>query len=212
MRPLLPALLLLSACHTGDLDPMEQQSKFQEYEASRHFDDERAMRTPIEGTVPRERDLSDPPKVTAELVALGHEKFNQICTPCHGLVGDGKGSVAHKMSLRQPPSFHDKRRRGLTSEWIYNAITEGYGLMPRFTTQLDRNERWAVVAYLRALQRSQDVAYDALPADLRQELDHPKPKTTPAPHGAAHESPASHGLSGKEGAREEGAHEGAHHE
>jgi mono/diheme cytochrome c family protein len=129
--------------------------------------------------VPRERDLSGPPKVTAELVALGHEKFNQICSPCHGLAGDGTGSIAHKMSLRQPPSLHDTRRRALTSEWIFRAISEGYGLMPRFTTQLDARERWAVVSYVRALQRSQDVAYDALPADLREELDHPKPKAPP---------------------------------
>ena len=169
--------------HTGDLDPMEQQPKLQEYEATRHFEDESAMRPLVEGTVPRERDLTGPPKVTAELVELGHEKFNQICTPCHGLVGDGTGSVAEKMSLRHPPSLHDAFRMKLTSERIYQAITEGYGLMPRFTTQLDAHERWAVVSYVRALQLSQNVQYDQLPADLRNELDHPKPKPAPASEG-----------------------------
>lgn len=181
---------LAAGCYTGDLDPMEQQPKLQAYAATRHFDDERAMRPLVEGTVPRERDLSAPPQVNAALLELGHEKFNQICSPCHGLVGDGNGSVAHKMSLRTPPSLHDQRRRGLTSEWIFRAITEGYGLMPRFTTQLDTKERWAVVAYVRALQRSQDVAYDQLPADLREELDHPKPKAAPA-------APAGHGGHGE---------------
>jgi mono/diheme cytochrome c family protein len=186
-RLLIPAVtLLVGGCYTGDIDPMEQQPKLQEYEATRHFEDERAMRPLIEGTVPRERDLTGPPPVTTELVELGHEKFNQICTPCHGLVGDGQGSIAHKMSLRQPPSLHDARRRGLSSEWIFRAISEGFGMMPRFTTQLDARERWAVVAYVRALQRSQAVDYDALPADLREELDHPKPKPAPA-------APAGHG-------------------
>lgn len=189
LRTLPVAALLMGGCYTGDLDPMEQQPKLQEYEATRHFDDQRAMRTPVSGSVPRERDLSEAPKVTAQLVELGHEKFNQICTPCHGLVGDGKGSVAHKMSLRQPPSLHDARRRGLTSEWIFRVLTEGYGLMPRFTTQLDAHERWAVVSYVRALQRSQDVSYDALPADLREQLDHPAPP--PAPK---HEGHGEHGL------------------
>lgn len=207
----LVAALLVGGCYTGDLDPMEQQSKLQEYEATRHFEDERAMRPLVDGTVPRERDLTGAPQVTAELVALGHEKFNQICSPCHGLVGDGKGSVAHKMSLRQPPSLHDTRRRGLTSEWIYRVITEGYGLMPRFTTQLDANERWAVVSYVRALQRSQDVAYDALPADLRERLDHPP--APPAPkkasgHGGGHGSAPA----GEHGAGHGGSHsEGEHH-
>ena len=166
----------LAGCHTGDLDPMEQQVKLQEYEATRHFDNGSAMRTLVPGTVPRERDLSGPPLVTEQLLELGHEKFNQICTPCHGLIGDGHGSIAHKFSLRVPPSLHDARRLGLKSDYIYSVLTEGYGLMPRLTTQLDTHERWAVVAYVRALQRSQNVAYDALPADLKEQLDHPKPK------------------------------------
>ena len=169
------AALTLGGCYTGDIDPMEQQPKLKDYSATRHFANESSMRLLVDGTVPRERDLSPAPTVTAELVALGHEKFNQICTPCHGLVGDGTGSVAQKMSLRRPPSLHDQRRRGLTSEWIFRVLTEGYGLMPRFTTQLDRHDRWAVVSYVRALQHSQDVGYEQLPADLREELDHPKP-------------------------------------
>jgi mono/diheme cytochrome c family protein len=194
-KRLLAAVVFVGGCYTGDLDPMEQQPKLEEYEATRHFDDERAMRSLVEGTVPRERDLDGAPKITAELLQLGQEKYNQMCTPCHGFVGDGKGSVAHKMSLRQPPSLHDARRRGLTSEWMYRAITEGYGLMPRFTTQLDAHERWAVVAYVRVLQRSQDVAYDRLTPELREELDHPRPKAAPAPvpgHGG-HGAPAHSG-------------------
>jgi mono/diheme cytochrome c family protein len=193
---LLPFIAVLaSGCglYTGDIDPMEQQPKLQEYEATRHFDDQSAMRPLVEGTVPRERDLSGAPQVTAELVALGHEKFDQICTPCHGMVGDGQGTVARKMSLRTPPSLHDARRRQLPSEWIFRVITEGYGLMPRFTTQLDTHERWAVVSYVRALQRSQAVDYDTLPSDLREELDHPKPKPEPADHKG-------------------GEHHGGHHE
>jgi len=201
----LAPLAFVAGCYTGDLDPLEQQPKLQEYEATRHFDDERAMRQLVDGTVPRERDLTGAPKVTKELVELGREKFNQICTPCHGVVGDGMGSVAHKMSLRQPPSLHDARRRGLTSEWIYRVLTEGYGLMPRFTTQLDANERWAVVSYVRALQRSQDVAYDALPADLKERLDHPPAREAPKPTGGHGAHGDGHGAAG------DGHSEGGHH-
>jgi hypothetical protein len=201
----LASLALAPACHTGDLDPMEQQPKLQEYEATRHFEDESAMRPLVDGTVPRERDLSGPPKVTPELVALGHEKFNQICTPCHGVVGDGTGAVAEKMSLRRPPSLHDAFHMNLTSERIYQAITEGYGMMPRFTTQLDAHERWAVVSYVRALQLSQNVSYDQLPADLRDELDHPKPK--PASKEGEAEKPSYE--NGNEGSRHE-EHGGPH--
>ena len=179
----------LAACHTGDVDPMEQQVKLQEYEASRHFDNEMAMRYLVPGTVPRERDLSGPPLVTEQLLELGHEKFNQMCSPCHGMIGNGKGSVAHKFSLRAPPSLHDARRLGLKSDYIYRVLTEGYGLMPRFTTQLDSHERWAVVAYVRALQRSQNVAYDALPADLKEQLDHPRPKATKEGEGKGEPAP-----------------------
>ena len=182
MRYLFLTALLAGACHTGDIDPMEQQPKLQEYEATRHFDDESAMRPLVEGTVPRERDLSGPPPVTKELVQLGHEKFNQICTPCHGYLGDGHGTVADKMSLRQPPSLHDARRRALTSEWIFRAISEGYGLMPRFTTQLDTHERWAVVSYVRALQRSQTVDFDSLDPAAQKEVQNP-PAEPAEPHG-----------------------------
>ena len=189
MNKFLVASFLLAGCYTGDIDPMEQQVKLQEYESSKHFDDNSAMRTLVLGTVPRERDLSGPPQVTEQLLELGHEKFNQMCTPCHGFIGDGKGSVAHKFSLRTPPSLHDARRLGLKSDYIYRVITEGFGLMPRFTTQLDTHERWAVVAYVRALQRSQNVAYDALPADLRAELDHPKPKAVKEGEGKGEAAP-----------------------
>ena len=192
-RLLVTAFLLapLAGCYTGDLDPMEQQVKLKAYRSSKHFDDQSAMRTLVLGTVPRERDLSGPPQVTAELLELGHEKFNQMCTPCHGIVGDGKGSVAHKFSLRAPPSLHDARRLGLKSDYIYRVITEGFGLMPRLTTQLNTHERWAVVSYVRALQRSQNVAYEALPADLKEQLDHPKPKAVEGGEGKGEAAPQS---------------------
>jgi mono/diheme cytochrome c family protein len=181
------AALLLGACHTGDVDPMEQQPKLQEYEETRHFDDSMAMRYLVEGTVPRERDLTGPPEITAQLLEQGHEKFNQMCTPCHGFIGDGKGSVAHQFSLRQPPSLHDARRSSLAPEYIYRVITEGFGLMPRFTTQLDAHERWSVVAYVKALQHSQNIHADSLPADLRDALEHPKPKKHAEGESAAEE-------------------------
>jgi mono/diheme cytochrome c family protein len=154
------------------LDPMERQPKVKPFRASRLFDDERGMRPLPEGVVPRERDLSlATPPLTAETLELGHAKFDQICGACHGLVGDGQSEVALKMSIKPPPSLHDPRIRAMSTPDIYRTITEGYGLMPRVTAQLDARERWAVAWYVRALQLSQWAPVDDLPADLRAQLE-----------------------------------------
>jgi mono/diheme cytochrome c family protein len=163
----------LAACgYTGDIDPMERQPKMKPWRENKLFDDERAMRPLPEGVVPRERDLSDPPtEVTADMLALGKKKFDQVCATCHGFVGDGQSEVAKKMALRKPPSLHDQRRRALPADKIYQVVTEGWGLMPRYANQLDKKERWAVVAYVRALQLSQNVPAAELPEDLKKQLE-----------------------------------------
>ena len=140
------------------------------------------MRTPPEGTVPRGSDLGDPLvtegvvngvyadhipiPVTRDLFARGRERFDIYCAACHGVLGDGRTVVAARMKLRPPPSIlgvADVPGR------LYGVVAQGYGLMPSYAAQLTVEERWAIVAYLRALQRSQKSSLDDLPEALRAE-------------------------------------------
>ena len=167
-------LILCAACRPQDIDPMEEQPKLLPYSESALFADRRAMRAPPDGTVPRERQSEEPPAtLTPQLLQLGRERFDIICATCHGLAGDGDSIVAGKMSLRQPPSLHEARLRALSSAELYKIISEGYGLMPRYSNVLGPRERWAVVAYVRALQLSQNTPLADAPEDVRRSLGAP---------------------------------------
>jgi mono/diheme cytochrome c family protein len=169
------AALLATACHPDDIDPMERQPKLLPYATSEIFSDGRAMRAPPPGTIPRERDLAEAqPEITQALLALGRARFDVVCAPCHGIAGDGESVVASKMELRPPPSLHEARIRDLDAATIYRVISDGYGLMPRFSTHLAPRERWAVVAYVRALQLSQRLPIADAPEPLRQQLQEMK--------------------------------------
>jgi mono/diheme cytochrome c family protein len=190
MNKLLPAALLAfvagsgaAGCHPQDIDPLEQQPKFKPYQENEFFSDRRAMRTPPEGTISREHDFGDAPPISAELLELGKRKYEATCAACHGLAGDGNSTVARKMVLRAPPTLHDDRLRAVEAGYLYNVVTEGYGIMPRYSTALDAHERWAVVAYVRALQLSQHLPIGEAPADVRQAVESAK-AAQPAPEGA----------------------------
>jgi mono/diheme cytochrome c family protein len=171
----LTAALFASACHPDDIDPMDRQPKLLPYETSDLFADGRAMRSPPPGTIPRERDVAEAqPEVTPALLALGRARFDVVCAPCHGIAGDGDSVVAGKMELRPPPSLHEPRIRELDAATIYNVISAGYGLMPRLSTHLAPRERWAVVAYVRALQLSQSLPLADAPEPLRRKLEETK--------------------------------------
>jgi mono/diheme cytochrome c family protein len=125
------------------------------------------MRTPPPGTVPRD-DVDDaPPPRTRELLAAGRARFETICAACHGIIGDGRSVVATKMSLRAPPSLLTPR----TPSDLYTTMTQGYGLMPSYADMLEPRERWAVAAYVQALQLSQRAPIAALPPDVRASLE-----------------------------------------
>jgi mono/diheme cytochrome c family protein len=129
------------------------------------------MRTPPEGTIPRERTDASPPELTAELLQLGREKFDATCAVCHGLLGDGESVVASKMALRAPPSLAEARIRALSPLALFEIVSQGYGVMPRYGEVLDPRERWAVVAYVRALQISQSLTLADAPDDVRQRME-----------------------------------------
>ena len=179
----LPLMLLatlsamLSGCTCGDissneiLQRMEVQKKYLPYKANDLFADGRAMRVPPLGTIARERPVGYPGlttgtlngellenvplPVTAELLARGHKKFEIVCATCHGLVGNGDSMVADNMPTRLPPSLIALQDK--PAGFFYQAITLGYGLMPSFSGEIPIEDRWAVVAYVRALQLSQNL-------------------------------------------------------
>ena len=186
MRALLLLAVLCAACGDTTLfDPMERQPKFKAFAANPQFEDGRAMRQPPEGTVPRERQTlrpeitagrdrsgqivtSIPVPVTKDLMLLGRTKFEVHCAICHGLAGDGVSLVATQMSLRPPPNLHQIRNPG--PGHVFQVVSEGFGLMPSYAVELTPHERWAVVAYLEALRRSQAGTLADAPPDIRQKL------------------------------------------
>lgn len=178
----LPALLALTACPR--LDPMQRQQKYKAYQESELYPDGLSMRTPPEGTVPYGSFVDPvvsqglgpdgtplaraPLPFDAALLARGRSRYDIHCAACHGLVGDGRSQVALNMSLRKPPSLHDFR--DVTDGHIYRVITHGFGLMPSYADALDVRDRWAVVAYVRALQLSQRASLEQVPPEERERL------------------------------------------
>jgi mono/diheme cytochrome c family protein len=167
------ALLATAACHPQDIDPLEQQPKYKAYQDNNFFDDKRSMRLPPEGTVARERKLEEegaPTAITAPMLELGRESYDRTCAICHGLAGDSDTVIAGKMGLHPPPSLHEERIRNMPAEQIYKIMTEGYGLMARYATVLTPHERWATIAYIRALQLSQHLPASEAPEDVLRRL------------------------------------------
>jgi mono/diheme cytochrome c family protein len=188
--------LLLAGCHADgkgvwfDFERMIDQPRYQPYGESAYFGDGRAMRLPPEGTVAHDAVVGRPEvttgtrdgvpvaripvPVTLPMLRLGRARFGTFCAPCHGLAGDGESVVGSKMELRRPPPFHTPVMRALPDGRYFQVVTEGYGLMPSYAAELTPMERWAVVAYIRALQLSQNVRVDSLPpsagAEIRAEL------------------------------------------
>jgi mono/diheme cytochrome c family protein len=153
------------------LSRMLSQRRADPYEGTSAFRDGLVMRRPPLGSVPEDDDRDDPPPpITREVLQLGRSRFDVTCATCHGIRGDGDSVVASKMTLRRPPSLHDARYRALSREQVFVIVTDGYGLMPSYADMLPRSERWAVVAYVQALQLSQAASVAELPPELRAEL------------------------------------------
>lgn len=113
-----------------------------------------------------------PVAVTRELLAHGRERFNIYCAVCHGEDGYGHGIVVRR-GFPPPPSYHDDRLRQAADGYLYEVITRGHGVMLPFADRLTIDERWAVVAYIRVLQRSQHIALRELPAEDRARFNTP---------------------------------------
>lgn len=177
---------------------MDQQNRVEAQEENRFFSDNRAMRHPVEGTVARGELRQDkalyqginedssfvsenPLELTKKLLRNGQENFNIYCTPCHGITGDGQGIlVTGQYGLVPPPSYHIDRLRNVSDGYLYSVITNGIRTMQPYAHQIPVKDRWAIVAYVRALQKSQNVPesemqqYDidlaAIKEEARQQL------------------------------------------
>lgn len=185
-RGALALLLGTSACEV-DLERMIDQSKYEPYEENRFFEDGRSMRRPPSGTVHREAVTGPaelvsgmegtsyvgriPVAVDAATLDRGENRFRIFCRACHGELGDGQSQVAENMKLRKPPSLHERRIVQYPAGRLYGVITHGYGLMPSYAHELGVHDRWAVVAFVQALQLSQGMALAELPQALQTEAN-----------------------------------------
>ncbi|TNF71890.1 MAG: cytochrome c [Acidobacteria bacterium] len=182
---------------------MHDQPRHEPLEASSLFADGRSSRPLIEGTVARgqlreNRELytgldaagqfvSDlPAPVTRELLERGRSRFNAFCSPCHGRRGDGGGMVVQR-GFKQPQSFHQVRLRDTPVGYYYDVISRGFGEMSSYAAQLSPQDRWAIVAYIRALQVSRNVPVAELTADERRQLEELASKVPGAPETVEHE-------------------------
>jgi mono/diheme cytochrome c family protein len=174
---------------------MDQQERYEAQEYNTFFEDGRSMRMPVEGTVPRGNLREDlayyqginedstfveeiPVDVTKSFILRGQNQYDTYCAPCHGITGDGRGIIMTGQYGYVPaPSYHIDRLRTIEDGYLYSTIANGIRNMPSYAHQVKVEDRWAIVAYLRALQRSQYVPenemkrYDVDLASLRQEFE-----------------------------------------
>jgi mono/diheme cytochrome c family protein len=159
-------VVLLTACRQD----MHNQPKYRGLRASTFFPNGSSARPLVEGTIARGTLQDDeafytgkidkalvkeiPIAVDGKVLDRGQERFNIYCTPCHDRTGSGNGMVVQR-GYRQPPSFHIDRLRQAEAGHFFDVMTNGFGAMPDYRVQITARDRWAIVAYIRALQLSQ---------------------------------------------------------
>jgi mono/diheme cytochrome c family protein len=169
------ALVILCVLAAGcTRSNMDDQPKYHEYEPAPLFTDGRVLQAPVAGTIARDARAqtaeAQKPPLTAALLARGHAQFDVFCAPCHDRVGTGDGIVVQR-GFPRPASFHDERLRTVDDQHFIDAIVKGYGTMYAFADRVQPRDRWALVAYIRALQLSQHAGLDDVPADKRPDLE-----------------------------------------
>jgi mono/diheme cytochrome c family protein len=174
--------VLLGGCYRQQ---MAAQPKYDPLEPSDFFADGMAARPRVAGTVARGElvgnDFLNTGKVgsadgdglpfpaTAALLARGQERFNIYCSECHGRVGNGDGMIPRR-GFRRPPSYHTPTLRAAATGHFFDVITNGFGAMPPYGTMIPRDDRWAIIAYIRALQLSQNATIDDVADEDRTRL------------------------------------------
>ena len=181
--------LLLVACLAGCQQKMAVQPSYKPLAESNFFDDKRASRPLVDGTIPR-GDLHDdeqlyegkvdgkladtfPFPITREVLERGQERYDIYCAPCHDRMGTGDGMIVRR-GYRAPPSYHIDRLREAAPGHFFDVISHGFGVMPDYAQQVSVRDRWAIAAYIRALQLSQYAKVSELSEKDRQALEKEK--------------------------------------
>ncbi len=181
---LLSAVLIGSAgCELRQA--MYDQEKYEPLEASAFFADGMSFRPQVDGTVARGQLMLDehfyqgkvqgqlaatlPVKVDRQLLERGRERYDIFCAPCHDKTGAGNGMIVQR-GLKQPPTFHQQRLREVPVGHFYDVITNGFGVMYSYAARIPVADRWAIVAYIKVLQLSQNLEFDQLPAEDQRQL------------------------------------------
>jgi mono/diheme cytochrome c family protein len=170
----------LAGCENTLRQDMANQPRQNPLSPSDFFADGRSERPVLENTVVRGSVADEalfvpkdsnafPAQISMELLERGQERYAIFCSPCHGLQGDGNGMVAMR-GMKHPPSYHQERLRREPNGYFYDVVTNGFGVMYGYSAQIPPRDRWAIIAYLRALQLSRNAHVAELPADLREKL------------------------------------------
>jgi mono/diheme cytochrome c family protein len=170
----------------GCRQDMHDQPKYKPLRKSDFFADGRSARPLVEGTVARGSLREDkalytgkagnefiseiPVEVTAELLQRGRTEFEAFCSPCHGRTGMGDGMIVRR-GFKRPSSYHVDRLRAMPIGYFFDVMTNGYGAMSDYASQVPVRDRWAIAAYIRTLQLSQHAPVADVPADRMDELE-----------------------------------------
>lgn len=208
MSSVICVALLSVVAAAGCRQDMHDQPRVKPMARSDFFDDKRAARPLVDGTVARGQLRDDdhlytgrigkelattyPFPVTADVLKRGQQRYTIYCTPCHGQLGNGEGMVVQR-GFKRPTSFHIDRLRNAAPGYYFDVMTNGFGAMSDYASQVPVNDRWAIAAYIRALQLSQHATVADVPAEGRTAFIEGKtldPKTglpvAEAPAGDAH--------------------------
>ena len=183
---LLGAVLLLIGTAGCELrQAMYDQEKYEPLEASAFFADGMSFRSQVDGTVAQGQLMLDehfyqgkiqgqlaetlPMAVDRQLLERGRERFNIFCSPCHDKTGSGNGMIVQR-GLKQPPSYHQQRLREVPVGHFFDVMTNGFGVMYSYASRIPVADRWAIAAYIKVLQLSQNLEFDQLPAEDQRQL------------------------------------------
>jgi mono/diheme cytochrome c family protein len=186
----LALLLILCAGLGACRQDMHNQPKYRGLRPSAFFTDGASARPLVEGTVARGTLADDeafftgkvdkatvkefPFPIDEKVLDRGQERYNIYCSPCHDRTGGGNGMVIQRGFKRQPPSYHIDRLRQADVGYFFDVITNGFGSMPDYRVQIDPRDRWAIVAYIRALQYSQHAPAAEIPGGDPTKLQPPQ--------------------------------------
>lgn len=191
------SLVLVVGCQK-----MRVQPSYAPLQDSKFFDDGMSARPEIPGTVARGHlDADDyyykgkvngkfvtafPAPVTRAMLERGRQRFDIYCSPCHGYTGEGDGMIVQR-GYKKPPSYNTADLRGRPVGFLFDVITNGFGVMPPYAAQVPVADRWAIVSYIRVLQRSEHATLADVPPNERKVLEKEPQKPGAKQSGGSHE-------------------------